>query len=981
MVGFISGLNYAGLFNSGRSTNGNGFQNYRPLDLSSLSLNQPSVQISTSTAAKAKAAPKAPWDPRATQAGSAALAKAALNGTSVINSQSAQGTSKASTADYGKLLTVYQGISGLTGLATQLQDKTISATERAKIQAAFLKGQADVSTYMDTLKLDKIDLTRGQTLANSRTTNGVPRTKLTYNTAPIFSGTATDVVPAFQGDVQFDLKIKTVNKTSSIHIDLADMGTTTRSMGEVVAFINTKLAAEGLTTRFDKIKTPDVPKTIQSGGKTVSLPAGPDKWSLGIKGVQGEELTFSAPATADAVYLSQKAGIDSKATDATKTVSQQEWLKFQTDQSSTTDSPPDAFKGVGESNYVSGRVFSKQLPPEVTSIASSQTAADGSIYVLANVNGKTGGQAIKGSTDVALLKFDSAGNLVFNRTLGAGDNAKGMTMAISSDGQIAIAGSVTGQLDGVLNPSLKTASTTDLTNGKGADATVADSFVTVFSSAGDELWTRRSGTNAEDEALSVSFGANNTLYVAGRTKGAVAGATNTGGWDSYLRGYSWATTSKQVYGETINPITKVATMGYTTKTTTKVTDSIVKQFGTAGEDKAVATLTDGNAVLVASKESGKAILRRYEIQTDGSALLTSTRDLGDLQGGDITGMGLNGGKLVLVGSTRNGSFSGASITQAAGGGMDAFGLSISKDLVASADDKIAYLGGAGDENASAMTIANGKVWIAGSSTADMDGLPKIGKTDGFLTRLDIDTGQKEWARRFTAKDGSAIPTSINVASGSASVLDRLGLPSGALSYTDSTLLTSATSVRAGDSFRIRVTEGAKPSTITIDPAETLETLSAKVKKITGTAAKLEIITENNQSRFRISPAADGKSIEILSGPMGQDALESLGMSAGMMRTTKYEQTVRQYSIGLNMDKELKLDTPEAIQATLDVLNGASVALRNAYRTIATNLDPVEKARAQSKAATSGKSGGSVPGYLNNQIANYQAGLSRLTGGY
>jgi hypothetical protein len=82
-----------------------------------------------------------------------------------------------------------------------------------------------------------------------------------------------------------------------------------------------------------------------------------------------------------------------------------------------------------------------------------------------------------------------------------------------------------------------------------------------------------------------------------------------------------------------------------------------------------------------------------------------------------------------------------------------------------------------------------------------------------------------------------------------------------------------------------------------------------------------------------------------------------------------------------MDKELKLDTPEAIQATLDVLNGASVALRNAYRTIATNLDPVEKARAQSKAATSGKSGGSVPGYLNNQIANYQAGLSRLTGGY
>jgi hypothetical protein len=269
--------------------------------------------------------------------------------------------------------------------------------------------------------------------------------------------------------------------------------------------------------------------------------------------------------------------------------------------------------------------------------------------------------------------------------------------------------------------------------------------------------------------------------------------------------------------------------------------------------------------------------------------------------------------------------------------------------------------------------------MTGTSSADMPGLPKLGAKDAFVARMNIDTGQPEWSRRFTAKDSQAAPTSISVASGGASVLDRLGLPSGQIAYTDSTLLSSATSVRPGDSFKLRAAEGVKPATITIETGETLATLSAKVKRVTGTAAKVEIITENNQSRLRISPADDRKSIELMAGPSGQDALESLGMSAGLMRTTKYEKTARQYTVGLNIDKDYKLDTKEAIQATIDSLNGAAVVLRNAYRTLATNLDPVEKEKSQSK-TTAGRSGGTVPDYLKKQIANYQAGLNRLTGG-
>jgi hypothetical protein len=973
MVGFSAGINYGSLMGIGQSAQGSSFNR---LDLNTLAQSQPQAPA---TSKAQPAAPTPPWDRRTTLPNAAAIAKAALNGTSVVSSQSAAKTTMASTSDYGKLFTVYQGLSGLTGLATNLLEKDVTEAQKRQIQAAFYKGQKDISTYLDALKLEKMELIRGQTLVNSRTTNGVARAKLKYQTVPVFAGTNLDPVPAFQGDVKFNLAVKRGTLTPIyIPIDLSEMGSTTRSMSEVVAFLNRKLAAADLSTRFDKLKTPDVPKTIPSGGKTVTLPAGPDKWSLVINGALSESLTFTAPATADAVYIGQKAGIDSKPTDTVKTVSQQELLKFQTDLSSTSNSAPDAFQQPGESNLVSGRVFSKVLGPEITSIASSQTAADGSVYVLANVNARAGGQTLKGASDIALLKYDSAGQLVFTRTLGAADNAKAMAMALSSDGTIAIAGSVTGSLNGVLNQTLKTVSTTDTTLSKGDNPAVSDSFVTVFNAAGEELWTRRRGTTGEDEALSVSFGDNNTLFVAGRTRGAVAGSSNSGGWDSYLRGYGWETTTKQVLGEIVNPITKVATTGLVTKSSTQVTDLFATQFGTAGDDKSVATVTDGSAVLVASKQGANAVLRRFEIQANGAALLTVMRDLGDLQGGDIAGMAIDQGRVVLVGSTRNASFSNAAVTNAAGGGMEAFGLSLAKDLVASGHDKIAFMGGAGDEFATAMTMANGKVWITGTSNKDMPGFAKLGTQDGFIARLNIETGQQEWVRRFKAKDNTVNPSSINVVAGGASVLDRLGLPNGQMAYIDSTLLTSATSVRVGDSFQIRIAEGAKPATLTIAATETLASLSDKVKRITGKAAKVEIITESNQSRLRIAPADDRRAIELISGPSGQDALESLGMSAGLMRTTKYETATRQYTVGLNIDKDYKLDSKAAIQATLDSLSGASVVLRNAYRTLATNQDPVEKAKAQTKAAAA-SAGGAVPTYLRGQISNYQAGLDRLLG--
>ena len=169
------------------------------------------------------------------------------------------------------------------------------------------------------------------------------------------------------------------------------------------------------------------------------------------------------------------------------------------------------------------RVFTETLQGTISTVHKSVTGADGSVYLLADVatpvNGQTdiNGQVIKGSSDTALLKYDSAGHLLYARTLGATDNASGLSLAVADDGSVAVAGSVTGRLDGAVNGPINS-----------SDAgTTSDSFVTRYDSSGNEQWTVRRGSLDDDAATAVAFGSDGVLYVGGRTKAGLPGATST----------------------------------------------------------------------------------------------------------------------------------------------------------------------------------------------------------------------------------------------------------------------------------------------------------------------------------------------------------------------------------------------------------------------------------------------------------------------
>ncbi len=967
-------------------------------------------------------APTSPWAYNTTMPQESDLVSSVMQGHNFIDPNAVTSDVLGSSADYTKLFTLYQGLNALEGIATAAQAKNVSPNQLAAYQRRFLEGMSEVQGYVSDTKYDHVSLTEGALTNELKNTVGTARTNSTYIAQNIQTGSAATAVKAFQGDVKFTMTVKRTGTATpyTINFDLSEMGDQTRSMSNVVSYMNAKLKAAGLDTKFAVNMTPAVPQTETVNGKTVTLSQGTPSFGLELKGVSFESVAFSAADTADAVFVAQSTGDPTKtpttsssstsdtstttsttsstsSTTATATTDvTSQLLKFQADTGATGAALSDTLSKVGDTYYVAGEAEQTNLPTSVANVVTGTkqsentvasnalaTAAgsDGSVYVLANVDDTTDSQAIKGTQDVALMKYDSAGNLVYTRMLGASETASGYALAVSDTGQVAIAGSVTGALD-INNPSTTTnkyglpvatgvaASTAPLS---GLDPTQSDSFVTVLDASGNEEWTQRRGAQGADQATSVAFGADGSVYVGGKTMTTMPGATTgeQGGWDGYVMGFS-------AQGQ----------------------PQFTQQLGTAQTDSTAKVAVDGNTLYVASLQNNQATLSSYTLgsqqvtttdtkgvsttTTKTVATLDATRSLGGLGGGNISGMSVYDGKVYLGGSSgSNTLLAGATVTKAASGGFDAFALSVDSDLTDTSQDEIAYYGGAGTEKNAQVQFANGKAWISGQTTGAIDGTTQIGKQDGYLARLNIDTGQVEYQTRYTGTDGVVNTSSLAVSAGSSSVLDKLGLPQGSVLYTDSNLITANSAVRAGDEFYLVDPDTGVKKTITVDASDTMKTLATKIVRASGYKLTVDVtkVLGKQLDQLDIKPSGTSSQMEFLAGPAGKDALAGLGLPSGLvsnqagqtMDASSSNYTTSQKPMGLSFDPSLNLNSTANINDAVTALQ-ATIKKVQAVYTYLKYGDP------QSSSSTSkGNTSGTAPAYLTAQIANYQAGLSRLLG--
>lgn len=588
------------------------------------------------------------------------------------------------------------------------------------------------------------------------------------------------------------------------------------------------------------------------------------------------------------------------------------------------------------SGWFPGRAFDVAIggTAKVATAAAVAAGGDGSVYVLADISADTQTTAIRGARDVALLKYDSAGKLVFMEQLGAAQSASGFALAVSADGKVAVAGSVEGALTN--------------TSAKGG----ADSFVTLYDAEGGEIWTARRGAAADDDVRALAFTSDGKLIVSGRTASSLSGQPALGGSDGYVRGYS--ATGNELF---------------------------TRQFGTGGDDAATALMVrddgaGGFEIVTGGVENNRGVLRRFTYSSSAGFASGATRDIGYFHGGAINAIAADGASLYVGGQIGADRLTLGAAARGAVAGKDGFVARLDAGLVSTALDRATYVGSAQDDAVRALSIVGGEVYAAGITGGVLAGSGGATTKSGFLTRLDAD-GDLAWTRTFTSSAGPVDIKSLTVDTGGASALDILGLPRGTIAASSPAPLIDRSALRAGDEFRIGV-DGRRLATIRIDANDTLANLVTSINRVIGSAGRAQVVKTDGVERIEIN-AREGTAVRIDAGREGRNALPALGFAQGIVTKSEAQRGgLRTFGLGL-IAADLKLDTPQSITRTKAELSAAVSIVRQAYDKL---LNPNAKELTDEEKALEArrKNAGQAPEYYTQQLANYQAALARLGGG-
>ena len=479
--------NVISLLNSGGFSN----SSVQSIDLSALT--NTATAAPTGPPTQRQIARMAPWDSRAKPPTLSQLATDALRASRLVNTSLGSGAGSAvKDPNDRNLFIIHNGVQKLQALADAAARDGISAETRKRLQDRITKGIEELNNHINATKLDGAFLIGGRRLTRHEG-EGIPRGLLQYDTKPLVNGELTAIPEGFLGDRRFTLKVTKGGVATNFDINLSEMGTTDRTIGNVANFINLKLKAAGFESRFARVET-TIPATTKGGTATVQQ-------RMRITTTSLESLSFEAAAgdTKPALYVAGGKTVD-KATQSV--VSKMTGLEG-TDNLASFTSDISAVKG----STVGARA--------------SVVGSDGSLYVIADATGKVNGQTPKDKSDVVLMKYDTTGQIVWTRALGSAAPAQGFSLAIGADGTLAVAGSVNGRAD-----------TASSTTGNGLD-----SFVAAFDLEGRDKWYHQQGATGSDNATHVQVGADGSVFVMGTTTNSYGGATALGGKDVYLQAF------------------------------------------------------------------------------------------------------------------------------------------------------------------------------------------------------------------------------------------------------------------------------------------------------------------------------------------------------------------------------------------------------------------------------------------------------------
>jgi len=353
--------------------------------------------------------------------------------------------------------------------------------------------------------------------------------------------------------------------------------------------------------------------------------------------------------------------------------------------------------GVGEG---SGALptWTKQLGASGKYTVAYGVAVDpsGNVYVAGYTSGGLDGNTLTGPYDFFVTMYDSSGNKVRTKQLGvSGKYTVAYGVAVDSSGNVYVAGSTSGGLDG-----------NTLTG-------TYDFFVTMYDSSGNKVRTKQLGVSGKyTVARGVAVDSSDNVYVAGYTSGGLDGNTLTGTYDFFVTMYD-------SFGN------KVRT----------------KQLGVSGQDTfatGVAVDPSGNVYVVGSTNGGldgntlMGTTDFFVTKYDSSGNKVRTKQLG-VSGKDTYAYG------VAVDPSGNVGVGGCTF-----GGLDGNTLRGPYDFFFTTYDssgnkeRTKQIGLSGKDNdvRGVAVDPSGNIYMAGYTTCGLDGNTLAGLSDFFVTKYD-----------------------------------------------------------------------------------------------------------------------------------------------------------------------------------------------------------------------------------------------------
>ena len=626
-----------------------------------------------------------------------------------------------------------------------------------------------------------------------------------------------------------------------------------------------------------------------------------------------ETISLSAAAATPALYVAGNSGIATSTGDTD--ADQQGRLVKLTDLSNTQQS-----------------AFSATATPTTGLTTAQSTVVDstGNVYVVGNATGDFGSQLNQGAQDTYLTKYDSAGNVQWTRLLGSAGTASAYSLALNPSGGVVVAGSTTG-----------TVMQTAVSDGN------TDSFIAKYDATGNQTWAKQIQTLANNQAASVSVDTSGNIYIGGQVKGGVIGSgqTGNGGTDAYVA-----------------------------KLDSKGNVVYEHQYGTSGTDSAAATATtaDGGLV-VASVIDGHAIVSKYA-NGDATAPPLWQEDLGALQaGGGIGGMTVSNGKIYVTGTTSNTNLTAggeATVAKASSGGMDAFVFGIADSGTTATADTVTYVGTGAMDKGNAVTVgSDGTIYLTGTTNGTFAGQTRnIPSVDNmFVSALNPD-GTVQWTRQYGGADGASTGQGVAIDTQGSSVLDALGLPRGQISFNQTVDLTASTTLRAGDSFSIKIAGAtSRTAKITVEKGETLSSLVRKLNIELQNTGKASVAYGHGGETLKIAVNA-GITATLISGPANSDALSRLGLTPQTLTNASSSDSSGNTAYGLGLPVNTDISTSSGGGAARAQLLSVLSTIQKIYQT--ENAPPAQ-ASAPNHATPSGPS----QAYLSAQLSDYSLALN------